>query len=279
MNSHNDTANIIANDAITLDIKDNILNARNTMMKYNISRVIITDNKELAGIVTEKDIVNFLYSHKPNKRPHEIFLDEVMGGKAPISVGENIRLASCAKMLLSKGISSLVVTRNNSTSIGILTKTDLVEYYSKVYKQKDKVKDHMTFPVICISQDELVSEAMRILLENKVSRLVVIKNDKAIGIISGRDLMPLSSLMNSGIEKYRINQKGFNKGSINVFIMVKDIMRSSLITASSNDYLSDAAKIMIRNQISGIPIVDKNENLKGILTKTDIVRALSNIID
>lgn len=278
MNEQNGTANKIAEDAITLDIKDNILDARNIMMKYNISRIIITDNKTLSGIVTEKDIVNFLYLHKPNKRPYEIFLDEVMGEKAPITVGENTRLASCAKMMLSKGISSLIITQKNSINNKILTKTDLVEYYSKFYKRIDKVKDNMTTPVISISQDELVSEAMRILLENKISRLVVVKNDKAIGIISGRDLIPLSSLMNSGIEKYRINQVGF-KGSINLVVMVKDIMRSSLITISSNDYLSDAAKIMIRNQISGIPVVDKNRNLKGIVTKTDIVKAFSKITD
>ncbi len=278
MNEQNGTANKIAEDAITLDIKDNILDARNIMMKYNISRIIITDNKTLSGIVTEKDIVNFLYLHKPNKRPYEIFLDEVMGEKAPITVGENTRLASCAKMMLSKGISSLIITQKNSINNKILTKTDLVEYYSKFYKRIDKVKDNMTTPVISISQDELVSEAMRILLENKISRLVVVKNDKAIGIISGRDLIPLSSLMNSGIEKYRINQAGF-KGSINLVVMVKDIMRSSLITISSNDYLSDAAKIMIRNQISGIPVVDKNRNLKGIVTKTDIVKAFSKITD
>ncbi|NOJ28988.1 MAG: hypothetical protein DA328_02345 [Nitrososphaeraceae archaeon] len=279
MNSYNDTAYDIADDAITLDVKDNILNARNVMMKYNISRIIITDNKMLAGIVTEKDIVRFLYSSKLNRRPQEIMLDEVMGEKIPITVDEKTRLISCAKMMLSKNISSLIITQKNSADIRILTKTDIVEYYSRFYKRVNKVKDYMTTPVLSISQDELVSEAMRLLFENKVSRLVVIKNDKAIGIISRRDLIPLSSLMNSWIEKYQKNQVGFDTviGNIKGIIIVKDVMRSYLITVSSNDDLSDAAKIMTRNRISGLPVVDKNSNLKGIVTKTDVVRAFSNL--
>lgn len=278
MNNYNDTAYDIADDAITLDVKDNILNARNVMMKYNISRIIITDNKMLAGIVTEKDIVRYLYSSKLNRRPHEIMLDEVMGEKIPVTVDEKTRLISCAKMMLSKNISSLIITQKNSADIRILTKTDIVEYYSRFYKRVNKVKDYMTTPVLSISQDELVSEAMRLLFENKVSRLVVIKNDKAIGIISRRDLIPLSSLMNSWIEKYQKNQVGFDTviGNIKGIIIVKDVMRSYLITVSSNDDLADAAKIMTRNRISGLPVVDKNSNLKGIVTKTDIVRAFSN---
>lgn len=278
MNNYNDTAYDIADDAITLDVKDNILNARNVMMKYNISRIIITDNKMLAGIVTEKDIVRYLYSSKLNRRPHEITLDEVMGEKIPVTVDEKTRLISCAKMMLSKNISSLIITQKNSADIRILTKTDIVEYYSRFYKRVNKVKDYMTTPVLSISQDELVSEAMRLLFENKVSRLVVIKNDKAIGIISRRDLIPLSSLMNSWTEKYQKNQVGFDTviGNIKGIIIVKDVMRSYLITVSSSDDLADAAKIMTRNRISGLPVVDKNSNLKGIVTKTDIVRAFSN---
>ena len=282
MNASKVTVGDVSDDAISLDVSNNILDARNVMMKYNISRVIITDNKMLVGMVTEKDIIRFVYSLNSSRRPaHDIRLDQVMGNKVPITVEDSMSLISCAKLMLDKSISSLIVTHKNSTDVGIITKTDIVDYYSKFYKRLNKVRDYMTTSVFSISPNELVIEAMRLLIENKVARIVVIKNDKAIGIITGRDLLPLTSLVSSALKKYdKKNQFSSNMTMINLkgILLVGDIMRSSLITILSTKDLADAAKIMIRNGISGLPVVDKNDKLKGIVTKTDILRAFSKIL-
>ena len=50
-------------------------------------------------------------------------------------------------------------------------------------------------------------------------------------------------------------------------------MTRSPLTVSINTDLSDAARIMIRNRISGLPVVNNKGLLSGIITKTDIVRA------
>jgi CBS domain-containing protein len=282
MNASKVTVGDVSDDAIALDVSNNILDARNVMMKYNISRVIITDNKMLVGMVTEKDMIRFVYSLNSSRRPaHDIRLDQVMGNKVPITVEDNLSLISCAKLMLDKNISSLIVTHKNSTDVGIITKTDIVDYYSKFYKRLNKVRDYMTTSVFSISSNELVIEAMRLLIENKVARIVVIKNDKAIGIITGRDLLPLTSLVSSALKKYdKKNQFSSNMAMINLkgILLVGDIMRSSLITILSTKDLADAGKIMIRNGISGLPVVDKNDKLKGIVTKTDILRAFSKIL-
>ena len=280
MNPSKVTVGDVSDDAIALDVSNNILDARNVMMKYNISRVIITDNKILVGMVTEKDIIRFVYSFNSSRPAQDIRLGQVIGNKVPITVEDSMSLISCAKLMLNKGISSLIVTHKNSMDIGIITKTDIVDYYSKFYKRLNKVRDYMTISVFSISPDELVIEAMRLLLENKVARIVVIKNDKPIGIITGRDLLPLTNLVNSGFEKYdKKNQFGSNMAMISLkgILFVGDIMRSSLITILSTEDLAVAAKIMIRNRISGLPVVDKNDKLKGIVTKTDIIRAFSKI--
>ncbi|MGD1836608.1 MAG: CBS domain-containing protein [Nitrososphaeraceae archaeon] len=277
MNISKVTVDTISDDAITLDVKNTVLDARNIMMKYNISRVVVINKEGLVGIVTEKDILHFLRSSNFNRRPNEIKLNEITSDKKLITVGSNTHLITCAKLMLNNNVSSLIVTRKNSKEVGIITKTDIVEHYSKFCKKINKVKDYMTIPVFSISKNELVNEAIRLLLENKVSRLLVIKNDRAVGIITGRDLMPISSLVSSGFEKYKTNlfNSDISTMGIKGFILVEDIMRNSLITVMSNNDLADAAKIMIRNRISGIPVVDKNEKVNGIVTKTDIVRAFS----
>jgi len=278
MNPFAKTVGAISDDAIKLDVGDNILDARNTMIQYNISRVVITEDNMPAGMITEKDIVRFIYSSNLNKRPGEITLGEVMGDKPPITVGSSMLLVSCARLMLSKGISSLIVTQKNSKDLKVITKTDLVNHYSKFYKKINKVKEYMTTQVYSISPDELLIKAMKLLLEKKVSRVAVVKNGKAVGIITGRDLLPISSLVNSGFEKYSDkSQFGLNMAisGLKAIIMVGDIMRSPLLTIFSNADLADAAKIMIRNRISGLPVVDNNDKLIGIVTKTDIIRAFS----
>ena len=45
--------------------------------------------------------------------------------------------------------------------------------------------------------------------------------------------------------------------------------------ATADSDLADAAYVMLRNRINGLPVVDKEGTLAGIITKTDIVRALA----
>ncbi|MEW6605047.1 MAG: CBS domain-containing protein, partial [Thermoproteota archaeon] len=63
---------------ITLEPNKTVLDARNTLLKYGISRVVVTKNRKPLGIVTEKDIARFLYEQVPPRRLGEIMIDELM---------------------------------------------------------------------------------------------------------------------------------------------------------------------------------------------------------
>jgi CBS domain-containing protein len=52
-----------------------------------------------------------------------------------------------------------------------------------------------------------------------------------------------------------------------------DIMKPNPITVRSEEPLTKAARLMIEHGISGIPVVDSKKVLRGIVTKTDIIRA------
>jgi acetoin utilization protein AcuB len=53
-------------------------------------------------------------------------------------------------------------------------------------------------------------------------------------------------------------------------------MTPNPITIGEDMDLADAGYIMLRNQISGLPVVDSNKKLMGIVTKTDIIKALAS---
>ena len=98
-----------------------------------------------------------------------------------ITVTEEQDISSCAKIMLENNISSLVVVNNEknedySYPIGIFTKTDLVEAYARHYIGKNSVAQYMAKRVFSI--------APMLMISNKVSRIVVTKNNKPVGIIT-----------------------------------------------------------------------------------------------
>lgn len=57
-------------------------------------------------------------------------------------------------------------------------------------------------------------------------------------------------------------------------MIVNDIMNTSVKTAHTSTQIRDIASIMCFNKISGVPVVDENNNLVGVLSEKDILRAM-----
>ena len=278
----------IAREPIKLGQDGTVYDARNIMVKYNISRVVIADKHDKAlGIITEKDIARFLYQEVPNRHLNEIRLDEVMS-KNLITVKEDQDVSSCAKIMLQNNISSVIVVNKKKDShlTGILTKTDLVEAYSRQYIGKHSVAEYMSSRVFTVTPDQTIHRPLMLMINNKVSRVVVTRNNKPVGIITGHDLLPISASFGIGTNRsyWTIQEKsiGKRKKEQNMFIssgikrlfLAGDVMTYDPIVITKDSDLAEAALIMMRNRISGIPVIDLDNTLAGIITKTDLIRAL-----
>jgi CBS domain-containing protein len=283
---HIDTIGI-TQKAITLEQEMTLLNTRNTMIKNNISRIVVVKDRIPVGILTEKDIARFLYSEVPSRRLDEIMVKETMS-KDLLTVEENSDSRKCAKLMLEKGISSLIVVDRSKNLKGILTKTDLLYAYIQNFAGEHLIEEFMTKRVLTVAPDEALHMAILLMNSHKVSRIVVVKNDHPIGIITGRDLLPVSAVVfGTGtfgsywtsredlVEQRKKNQAFIPSGMKAIFI-ASDVMTPNPITISEDSDLADAGYIMLRNRISGLPVVDSSKTLKGIVTKTDIVKALAS---
>ncbi|HVP82648.1 MAG TPA: CBS domain-containing protein, partial [Nitrososphaeraceae archaeon] len=122
---------------------------------------------------------------------------------------------------------------------------------------------------------------------HKISRLIVVENNKPLGIVTIRDLLPVSFLFRRDKSPSILSKKVSSKyleqryipTRLTSMLVAKDVMMKEPITVSDKTDLADAAKIMTRNGISGLPVVNSNNKLVGIITKTDIVKALDKILD
>jgi CBS domain-containing protein/predicted transcriptional regulator len=276
------SARDICRELIMLNSYKTLWDARNEMIKYNISRIVVSDNSKPLSIVTERDIARFLYKNPPSRGLNEIALKELVGRKL-ITVNGDSTIANCAQIMLKNNISSVLVTDSNRKIIGIITKTDIVEVYAYHMLSRIRVREYMSKKVYTVAPDEILHTVALLMTAHNISRVIVERKKKPIGIITSRDFLPISLVYGIGtFGKYSTkssqligekNRQMFIPSGALAMTLAEDIMTRSLLWINMNAGLSDAAKMMIRNRISGLPVVDGHGYLVGIITKTDVVKA------
>ena len=116
------------NSPRTIKLESNLDEVLKKIIDEKKSRLLVTENGKVTGLVSEKDLGLFLLTDDTERKIDEIPLSEIM--KKIITIEENVGLNECAQNMINKGIGSLVVTAKGEVS-GIITKTDLVRYFTK----------------------------------------------------------------------------------------------------------------------------------------------------
>lgn len=276
-------ASHVAKPLVSLESDKTFLDARNLMLRYNIKRIVITspDDKKAIGIITEKDIGKFLSNHPLDKRNvEEVLLEEFLDNNSKLyTVSKNSSLGNCVQFMLDKNISSLLITDEKNQVNKIITKTDLIALIASRQLDNLIVSEYMTKNVITVSPEEDISTILDLLNRYKISRIVVIKEDKPVGIITSRDIIPKGHFLNIDRYEREAENEVARKGKLTVSnfttpMTVKDMMTPNPVIIGEEASLDEAAKLIIENRISGIPVINKLQNLAGIITKTDIIRAI-----
>jgi acetoin utilization protein AcuB len=129
------------------------------------------------------------------------------------------------------------------------------------------VKDWMSKTVITVDVNDSMQDAMRLLKEHAISMLPVTKRGKLVGIVTDRDVKRSSASDATTLEIHELLYL-ISK------ISVKDIMTKEPVTIPYDFTVEEAAEVLLKNRISGVPVVDKEGELVGTITKGDIFRVL-----
>jgi len=258
---------------ITISPESSIFDALLKMQTNFIKHLVIAVKKIPVGIVTERDINKFLADDKTSHAINEIPIKHVMR-KNVISItdGTEDHFDQCAARMETFKIGSVILVDDNGELIGIVSRTDLTKSYTSVFGGKYLVKNFMSKKVVTCRRSDSLKFALNLMNKNQVSRLVVTdENGFPIGLISTNTLLTHSDYFTKGNTRSRDYLLPINGEKLTV----NDLLTDELLTISEEDDLAMAASMMIKNQISGIPVVDSSKNLVGIVSKTDIVKAFS----
>lgn len=127
------------------------------------------------------------------------------------------------------------------------------------------IKDWMATTILTVDANTSVMRAGRTMKDNNIRRLPVVSQGKLAGIITDRDLKEASPSSKTDMDMHEMYY-------LLSEMKVKDVMTTNPVRLNHEDTLEKAALIMLNETISGLVIVDKEDNLVGLLSESDVLR-------
>ena len=185
----------------------------------------------------------------PNKSeilPNQVSLKTKLTKKITL----NIPLMSASMDTVTESKMAIAMAREGG--IGIIHKNMTIEDQAKeVDKVKRQENGVITDPIF-LNEDHTVREALELMSQYRISGVPVTRGTKLVGIITNRDI---------------VFETNYDK-------IVSHVMtKSPLITAKEGTTLEEALEILKKHKIEKLPLIDDDNNLKGLITIKDIEKA------
>ncbi len=135
-----------------------------------------------------------------------------------------------------------------------------------------KVSSYMTRQIVSITSDVGIREAFFKMKEHSIRHLPIVdEKNSLIGIISDRELRR----PNWVDEAHDISHVYYLDNSLKV----RDVMIQNVHVLHTYDTLNKAVILLLENHIGAAPVLDKNNELVGMLSAIDLLRSLADMID
>lgn len=128
------------------------------------------------------------------------------------------------------------------------------------------VQDHMSSPAITVSAETPFQEALKLMQAKRIRRLPVVDSaNRLVGIVSERDLLHASPSPATSLSVWELNYLLWR-------LTVREIMAEKVVTIAPTTPLVEAARLMVEKKIGGLPVVDEQNHVVGVITETDIFK-------
>jgi acetoin utilization protein AcuB len=134
-----------------------------------------------------------------------------------------------------------------------------------------KVSKYMTQKLITAEPEMTVRQAFQLMQAYRVRHIPVVENDRLVGIISDRDLRrpKWAETLEDWQSYYRIDDN----------LHVSDVMTRNPETVRAGDPILKAVQIFRERRYGAVPVLNKDEELAGILSAQDLLGALEEFLE
>jgi len=245
---------IMSRDVAAISPQSTVVSAVRIMSNNKISCLIVTDNGHLSGIVTETDILKKAVAGGNDFR--KMIVEKIMS--SPVrSIPCDLSVMETSKIMEAENIRRLVVLEDERF-VGIITQTDMVQALAS-YSISQEVSEIMTSNVAVINSSASVKEAAELMVSKDISCLVAMEKDVVVGIFTERDLLKRVVALKRNPAHTRL----------------KKVISSPVVSVSSDCSVLSANKLLERIGIRRLVVMD-DETLLGVITQTDILKAIKS---
>lgn len=133
------------------------------------------------------------------------------------------------------------------------------------------IRNWMTSNVVSATEDVSMLKVSKLMKEHNIKRVPIVDGDnKLIGIVSDRDIKEASPSKATTLDIHELSY-------LLSELKIKEIMTKNPVTVSPMDTIEQAARIMLEKKLTGLPVVDWENKLVGIITEADIFKIFTEI--
>ncbi|AUG47873.1 CBS domain-containing protein [Haloarcula taiwanensis] len=258
-----DIADIATREFVEVDANKRLGKVRSIFERENPKGIIVTEDGDYAGVITQKQLVQ---SHVEDNAKAG-----AMTRSAP-KVERTDDVREVARVLVEGGV-KLAPVFEAGELWGIVTEDDILD---AVLDNLDalRVEDIYTQDVITVSEDTNVGQVVNLLRKHGISRLPVLGDDDGLtGMVTRHDIVDVV------VRDMNKTTRGDRSGEVErvLDMPVYDVMSSPVETAKLGDSVENAVARMLENDFAGLVVTPEEDDthVAGILTKTDVLRALT----
>jgi CBS domain-containing protein len=258
-----DIADIATGDYVEVDAEERLGKIRSLFERENPRGIIVTDDGEYAGVIGQRQLVQ---SHVEDDTKAESLLVSAPKVERTDDVREVARV-------LVEGGTKVAPVFEAGRLWGIVTTNAILE----------AVLDHLdaltveaiyTEDVVTVTEDTNIGRAINLLREHSISRVPVLDDAGLLsGILTTHDIV---NVVIRDMDKTTVGERAGGNDRI-LDIPVYDEMASPVATTSLDESVDRSVERMLENDYTGLVVTpeDDDRRVEGILTKTDVLRALT----
>jgi len=247
-----EVGDVMSKDVATISANETVVEAAKIMSEKDISCLIVMDQEGVAGVLSETDMLKRATVGDRDFRSMSVA--DVMSASVQ-SVSPELSILDAGKLMSDRHIRRLPVLEHGKL-VGVVTQTDLVRVLTTYGMWRD-VAGIMNSRVAVVQETATVAEAAKVMAERDISCVVGLNDKEVVGILTERDLL----------KRVLAEQRDPAETSM------KDVMSSPVKSVPANYSVFSAGRIMEKMSIRRLVVMD-NEGLQGIVSQTDIFKAV-----
>jgi PAS domain S-box-containing protein len=245
---------VMSKEVATISPEEIVISAARIMSGSKISCLVVIDQGNVAGIVTETDVLRRV--GEKGKDIYRTKLGRIMS--CPVeSVASDLSILEASKIMGAKHIKRLPIIDEGKLA-GIVTQTDLVRALTSYGLWRD-VSEIMSRNIAGIQGDASVAEAVEIMASRKLSCIIVMDGDDVAGILTEKDMLGRVVALQRDLSNTKM----------------EEVMSFPVTTIPWNFSVFSASRIMEEMNIRRL-VITRDKSMCGVVTQTDIFMAVRN---